>query len=768
MSSRDAIQYAPDAGLLMIPGDPAKDHTPGFAVFGDSVPALRAFVLRLLRKENVRPAPGTAESAAVIPVRVSLVPRPDNDYDTRAVSVAAPPEHGGSVLDRHLGYLYSSALDVTSESIRRLTEETGTPVGCHGWIKLHDLESDSRFHDDLYDEDDEDDDGNGEGEAAADWQPSRHEPVSWAEQKAFGYAVGSVRLVLPERRTVRALVDAYLAEHNAGRDADGNADRDAEQETPAGVEWGLRRALAERLAIRMRAGVSHRAAGGTWGRETERDRARRRRDAEARSLLEAWETYRNTAHGFRGLRAVTRSVFRRTRVLVLDASGVEVGQYHEPDGPLTLVDERLRAEALDALRAHGVDVDAPEDPAALGGFPDAVVVVGRGTWSIRLPKPGVSRDALPEAGWFDPDSGTLTVYAAPLAEALTVLLRRHGVRPLLVTWGAPPEEVERHNLRAAFAPGAISPVSRSSRVTAAVQRLVPEPHRRWLDTRPGGGTATATAGSPLPPLADDAAENPYYRRALESLFGAPVDLAGRGPCRLCGRSAQSARPGLFYCHGCCALARNGVLRDTGEDGAWTEAVVYALRRLARIEFSGPPSLAQLDRVSVPFGNPGLVDEAMLCRFLVPRPASTLLSARPARPARTWTEWLGHAGLLTDGVRTSMGTATRATDGHLCRSLFERHVDDFLHHWGVAHEPEPAYPRHPELNTTGLRADWRLADGTFVEALGLLTREAYAAKVARKRELARHHGLRLVTVTAEDLDRLPEVFAAWLPKSPAAG
>ncbi|WP_030831040.1 hypothetical protein [Streptomyces sp. NRRL F-2305] len=32
-------------------------------------------------------------------------------------------------------------------------------------------------------------------------------------------------------------------------------------------------------------------------------------------------------------------------------------------------------------------------------------------------------------------------------------------------------------------------------------------------------------------------------------------------------------------------------------------------------------------------------------------------------------------------------------------------------------------------TTGLRADWRLADGTFVEALGLMTKEAYAAKLA---------------------------------------
>ncbi|MEW2288816.1 hypothetical protein [Streptomyces sp. NPDC047841] len=756
MSSRDTIQYDPDAGLLMIPGDPAEDHALGFAVFDDCVPALRAFVLSRLRKESVRPAPREAECDAVIPVRVSLVPRPDNDYDTRAVSVAAPPEDGGSVLDRHLGYLYGSALDVTGESIRRLTEETGTPVGCHGWIELHDLESDSRFDEEECD-DFHGDQGDGHGGAGADWRPSRREPVSWAEQKAVGYAVGPVRLLLPGRRTVRALVDAYLAEHATAPDA--------RQETPAGVERGLRRALAERLAIRLRAGLSHRAAGGSWGRETERDRARRRRDAGARSLPESWETYRNAAHGRRGLRAVTRSVFHHTRILVLDESGVEIGQYHEPDGPLTLVDERLRAEALDALRAHGVDVDAPVDLAALGAFPDAVVVVGRGTWSIRLPQPGSARDALAEAGWFDPDSGTLTVYAAPLAEALTVLLRRHGVRPLLVTWGAPPAEVERHNARAAFAPGAVSPVSRSSRVTDAVQRLVPEPHRRWLDARPGG-TATATAGSTLPPLADDAAENPYYRRALEALFGAPVDLAQRGPCRLCGRSAQSARPGLFYCHGCCALARNGVLRDTGEDGAWTEAVVYALRRLAGTEFSGPPSLAQLDRVSVPFERPGLVDEAMLCRFLVPRPASALLSARPARPARTWTEWLAHAGLLTDGVRTSMGTATRATDGHLCRSLFERHVDDFLHHWGVAHEPEPAYPRHPELNTTGLRADWRLADGTFVEALGLLTREAYAAKVTRKRELARRHGLRLVTVTAEDLDRLPEIFAAWLPNTPA--
>ncbi|MGA5278773.1 hypothetical protein ACPCKL_34525 [Streptomyces cellulosae] len=755
MSSRDTIQYAPDVGLLMIPGDPAKDYSPGFAVFDDSLPALRAFVLDRLRRENIRPAAPKAKDGAVIPVRVGLVPRPDNDYDTRAVSVTAPPCHGGSVLDRHMGYLYSSALHVTSESIRELTEETEIPVGCHGWIELYDLEDDSRFYDD------EDDEG-GEDEDDADWEPSRHELVSWAEQKAFGYAVGSIRVLLPERQSVRALVDDYLAAH--WREADRCAERGP---APSGVERDLRRALAERLAVRLRTGLSHRAAGRAWGRETECERARRRRDAEAQPLLHAWETYRTSPHGFRDLHAVTRSVFYHTRILVLDGSGVEVGQYHEPDGPLTLVDERVRAEALDALRAHGVDVDAPEDLASLDGFPDAVVVAGGDKWSIRLSRPGVPRSRLPEAGWFDPDSGTLTVYAASLAEPLTVLLLRHGVRPLLVTWGTPHEEVEQHNLRAAVAPAEISPVSSYSRVTAAAQRLIPELHRRWLNAKPDDGEALAArAGSLLPPLIDDAAENSYYRRALEALFGAPVNLAQRGPCRLCGRSAQSARPGLFYCHGCCALARGGVLRDTGVDGAWTEAIVYALRRLAEAEFSGPPSLTQLDRVGVPFEDHALVDEVLLCRFLLPRPGSAVLSVRPTRPARTWTEWLAHAGLLTDGVRTSLGTTTRATDGHLCRSLFERHVDDFLHHQGVAHESEPAYPRHPELNTTGLRADWRLADGTFVEALGLMTKEAYVAKVARKRELARHHGLRLVTVTAEDLNRLPEIFADWLPKGSA--
>ncbi|MFE1287316.1 hypothetical protein [Streptomyces sp. NPDC058751] len=65
--------------------------------------------------------------------------------------------------------------------------------------------------------------------------PDRDEPVSWTEQKAFGHAVGSVRVLLPGRQTVRALVDSHLAarRQEAGR-------RTEKEPAPAGVERGLR------------------------------------------------------------------------------------------------------------------------------------------------------------------------------------------------------------------------------------------------------------------------------------------------------------------------------------------------------------------------------------------------------------------------------------------------------------------------------------------------------------------------------------------------
>jgi hypothetical protein len=73
---------------------------------------------------------------------------------------------------------------------------------------------------------------------------------------------------------------------------------------------------------------------------------------------------------------------------------------------------------------------------------------------------------------------------------------------------------------------------------------------------------------------------------------------------------------------------------------------------------------------------------------------------------------------------------------------------------IRHELEPPYPYDRVLNVNGLRADWLLADGTFVEASGMTTDVTYQAKIERKRHLARQVGINLVIVTEADLSDLP--------------
>ncbi|USQ81567.1 hypothetical protein NF556_07955 [Ornithinimicrobium faecis] len=123
---------------------------------------------------------------------------------------------------------------------------------------------------------------------------------------------------------------------------------------------------------------------------------------------------------------------------------------------------------------------------------------------------------------------------------------------------------------------------------------------------------------------------------------------------------------------------------------------------------------------------------------------------------SWSAVLAATGML-DGWRPSRGIYSTATDGHPCRSLFERYVDDFLTRQGIAHSVEPSYPHDAELNPNGLRADWKLADGTFVEAAGLSSNE-YLHKLDRKRLLADTAGINLIILQPSDLSHLHQVFA----------
>ena len=91
----------------------------------------------------------------------------------------------------------------------------------------------------------------------------------------------------------------------------------------------------------------------------------------------------------------------------------------------------------------------------------------------------------------------------------------------------------------------------------------------------------------------------------------------------------------------------------------------------------------------------------------------------------------------------------ATDGHVCYSLGERTIDEFLTAKGIAHEREPAYP------IGGFRGDFLIGD-TIVEYFGLAGDPAYDEKTRQKRLICAEAGVSLIELYADDLvdeDRL---------------
>src|SRR5699024_4103951 len=136
-----------------------------------------------------------------------------------------------------------------------------------------------------------------------------------------------------------------------------------------------------------------------------------------------------------------------------------------------------------------------------------------------------------------------------------------------------------------------------------------------------------------------------------------------------------------------------------------------VRELTSLEFVGilplPSQLARVNSLGIDDLQAQDIDRMITLRAYI-KPKSS-----------SWMKLLAEAGLINDGIRLVRGVVVPAKDGHLCRSLHEKAVDDFLHHHEIVHELEPHYPHDPVLNpNTRKRADWLLEDGTYVEMWGL--------------------------------------------------
>lgn len=123
---------------------------------------------------------------------------------------------------------------------------------------------------------------------------------------------------------------------------------------------------------------------------------------------------------------------------------------------------------------------------------------------------------------------------------------------------------------------------------------------------------------------------------------------------------------------------------------------------------------------------------------------------------SWAHLLSEAGLLEERASGYGGHQSIATDGHLCLSLGERAICEFLNKNHITHSKEPLYPQDPKLNVNGLlRADFLIGD-LWVEFAGRMDNPAYAERMKIKSKLAKKYDLKWLKLersTVEDLQSI---------------
>ncbi|MFJ8078882.1 hypothetical protein ACIQ7Q_34330 [Streptomyces sp. NPDC096176] len=209
-----------------------------------------------------------------------------------------------------------------------------------------------------------------------------------------------------------------------------------------------------------------------------------------------------------------------------------------------------------------------------------------------------------------------------------------------------------------------------------------------------------------------------------------------------------------WCKQCCTGARdgNGALHTPA---AARQAVVALAAALGTVP---PQNFAQSP---VAFDLPDRQRDAIVTAMAACPPAKTI---RALHGTASWLDVLRTTEIVGDAWRPARGTYCSATDGHPCRSLAERTIDDWLTRHGISHQIEPLWPKHPRFNPHGRRrADWQFTDGTYLEYAGLNS-DDYVAKIQAKQDLARATGIRLVVITPPDLANLTAVLGEWIPQS----
>lgn len=204
------------------------------------------------------------------------------------------------------------------------------------------------------------------------------------------------------------------------------------------------------------------------------------------------------------------------------------------------------------------------------------------------------------------------------------------------------------------------------------------------------------------------------------------------------------RLGINQLDFCAPCLMDTVLQSSGKEDLSRQEVLTYLRDLADV-------LQRVPSQNFGEGMNDLYDLSTTERLSILQ----ILKGKPtARRVRelfgSWLKALIEARVLEDGTRrTSRGTQCLAKDGHVCLSLGEKTIDDFLYSHGISHGKEPRYPEGD------FRADF-VVDDIFIEYFGLKGEPDYDAKTKLKQRICRKHGIKLISVYPSDLVSLKKL------------
>jgi len=240
----------------------------------------------------------------------------------------------------------------------------------------------------------------------------------------------------------------------------------------------------------------------------------------------------------------------------------------------------------------------------------------------------------------------------------------------------------------------------------------------------------------------------YFAAARAEQLGLTeaIRLPQKKACLLCGEAfVEDSLPmplierlGIDRLEFCAPCLRDTVLQGSGRDSASEKHVLKYLQDLAKLVERIPPQ-------NFGEGISDLLDMQTEERLALLKLLKVKPSVRRVKSLfGSWLNALIEAGVLEDGTRqTSRGIRCVAKDGHVCLSLGEKTIDDFLHAQEVVHEKEPPYPEG------NYRADFRVG-GSFIEYLGLAGNAEYDAKTEDKIRLCKKYEIALVAIYPEDL------------------